>query len=554
MQTRARAGVVIGALAALAPAVGSPVAAHASGVAPAVVAAPTSAHPTWVRSFAPGPGPGPGRGPGRGPAPALAPAEGRPEGWAARTTSVTSAPGAVAAPALATGASRIRVVTTQVVSGQPVITTATVPAAQAVGAVDRAQDAPGAVAVTVDTRVRATAYNDPLRPQQWSLSALGGETFHARVSTAGVTVAVVDTGVDGSHPDLRGVLVPGAQFLEPAAGGTRGTGAVDLDGHGTHVAGIIAAVAHNRLGIAGLAPGTRIMPIRVLDANGEGWSSDIARGIIHAANRGAKVINLSLGGTRDAAVDKAVQYATAKGAVVVAAAGNERAQGNPVTYPAAYANVIGVAATTSARRAAPYSSTGSYVDIAAPGDRIVSTYPRTRAGSGYVRMSGTSMAAPAVSAAVAGLKAARPTLTTSQVQALLSRTAADLGTRGRDNTYGAGLLDPNKALCAVKACPAALTWSGVRSWAPVVGTMATGTVTARTVNGSVLANAPVRTCWAMSHLRGRLQCSDRRTDAAGRVPTNFTVRSTTSVTVRFLGTSAATSSSTTVTYRPRAAR
>ena len=174
--------------------------------------------------------------------------------------------------------------------------------------------------------------------------------------------------------------------------------------------------------------------------------------------------------------------------------------------------------------------------------------------SGYVRMSGTSMAAPAVSAAVAGLKAARPTLTTSQVQALLSRTAADLGTRGRDNTYGAGLLDPNKALCAVKACPAALTWSGVRSWAPVVGTMATGTVTARTVNGSVLANAPVRTCLAMSHLRGRLQCSDRRTDAAGRVPTSFTVRSTTSVTVRFLGTSAATSSSTTVTYRPRAAR
>lgn len=545
MQTRARAGVVIAALAALAPAVGSPVAAHASGVAPAV-AAGASAHATWARPFAPGPAPAPG--------PALAPAEGRPQGWAARTTSVTSAPGAVAAPALATGASRIRVVTTRVVSGQPVISTATVPAAQAVGAVDRAQDTPGAVAVTVDTRVRATAYNDPLRPQQWSLSALGGETFHARVSTTGVTVAVVDTGVDGSHPDLRGVLVPGAQFLEPSAGGTRGAGAVDLDGHGTHVAGIIAAVAHNRLGIAGLAPGTRIMPIRVLDANGEGWSSDIARGIIHAANRGAKVINLSLGGTRDAAVDKAVQYANAKGAVVVAAAGNERAQGNPVTYPAAYANVIGVAATTSARRAAPYSSTGSYVDIAAPGDRIVSTYPRARVRSGYVRMSGTSMAAPAVSAAVAGLKAARPTLTTSQVQALLSRTAADLGTRGRDNTYGAGLLDPNKALCTVKACPAALTWSGVRSWAPVVGTMATGTVTARTVNGSVLANAPVRTCWAMSHLRGRLQCSDRRTDAAGRVPTSFTVRSTTSVTVRFLGTSAATSSSTTVTYRPRAAR
>ncbi|WP_288798674.1 S8 family serine peptidase [uncultured Arsenicicoccus sp.] len=537
MQTRARVGVALTALAALLAGVGAPSTAHAQ-TAPAPAASAVSAQtalPAPVSAWS---------------APA---SDGSRPGWSTRNASVLRAPAAVVAPALASGASRLRVVTTRVVGGQPVVSTATVPAAQAVATVDRAQDAPGAVAVSVDTRAQATGYNDPIRPQQWSLSRLGGETFHGRVSTAGVTVAVVDTGVDGGHPDLRGVLVPGAQFLEPSAGGTGGTGATDPNGHGTHVAGIIAAVADNRVGVAGMAPGTRIMPVRVLDGHGEGWTSDIARGVIHAANHGATVINLSLGSDQpDVTLDKAVQYAVAKGVVVVAAGGNERLAGNRASYPAAYANVIGVAATTSSSRAAAYSNTGRYIDVAAPGDGIVSTYPTRLIRSGYARMSGTSMATPLVAATVAGLRAARPSLTVAQVQSLLASTATDLGVRGRDDTYGAGLVDANRALCTLRVCPAVLTWSGVSSWTPTAGTPATGVVTARTATGGVLAGAPVRVCYAPAHL-GRTTCSDRRSDAAGRVATTFTARSITGVSVTYLGTSAATASTTHVSYQTRSA-
>jgi serine protease len=288
--------------------------------------------------------------------------------------------------------------------------------------------------------------NDPYRSEQWALDALGAERLWTVSRGTGQVVAVVDSGVDGTHPDLVGQVLGGIDYVAGA-----GTGWTDPYGHGTHVAGIVAAVANNGIGVAGLAPDARILPVRVLDSDGAGWDSDIAAGLIWAADHGATVINCSLGGP-DAAdpVRYAVSYAIGRGAVVVAAAGNERADGNPVSYPAAFAlpGELGVAATTAARVSANYSDTGSYISLAAPGDGILSTLD----GS-YYRLSGTSMAAPYVSAAVALVRAVAPSLGPIDVAQLLTSTADDLEVVGRDDATGSGLIDPAAALCARQLCP-----------------------------------------------------------------------------------------------------
>ncbi|WP_409484511.1 S8 family serine peptidase [Arsenicicoccus dermatophilus] len=476
--------------------------------------------------------------------PAVAPAAG-----AALTVpapSVTAPAAAVAAPALSTGAPTVGVVTTTVVAGKPRLSTTTVPARQAMAAVDRAQDTPGAVAVSVDTPVKTTAYNDPLRSHKWDLTMLGGETFHSRVSTTGVTVAVIDTGVQASHPDLRGTVLPGVEYVSGRSTIT-GNGQVDPQGHGTHVAGIVAATANNATGVAGLAPGARILPVRVLRSDGVGWSSDVARGIVWATDHGAKVINMSLGGAYDANVEKAVQYAVSRSVVVVAAGGNERQEGNPVTYPANYAGVIGVAAVDRYRRAASFSNTGRYVDVAAPGVGIMSTYRTGTSYGSYVPMSGTSMATPQIAAVAAGLKAVRPTLTSAGVQGVLAATATDLGVVGRDDVYGAGLVNPNRALCYLGACPAAFAWS-TPSWTPVAGTTAPATVTLRTANGGAIAQAPVSVCYRYVDA-ATPSCYAKTSDAAGRIDATFAARRITAVTVRYAGSSVARAASSVVTFR-----
>ena len=293
--------------------------------------------------------------------------------------------------------------------------------------------------------------NDPYRSEQWALDALGAERLWTVSRGARQIVAVIDSGVDGTHPDLVGQVLGGVDYVDVG-----GTGWTDPYGHGTHVAGIIAAVAGNGIGIAGLAPDARILPVRALDADGGGWESDIAKGLIWAADHGATVINCSLGGPDAAdAVRVAVAYAVTRGAVVVAAAGNERGQGNPPSYPAAFAlpGELGVAATTSARVSARYSDTGSYISLAAPGDAILSTLDAS-----YSKLSGTSMAAPYVSAAVALVRAVAPALGPIDVTRVLTNTADDLETPGRDDATGAGLIDPLRAveLCAQGECPLAV--------------------------------------------------------------------------------------------------
>jgi serine protease len=378
----------------------------------------------------------------------------RPAVWRRAQGSVrTSAADVVAERAPRAGRrTRLRVVTVQDVGGAPTIEVERVRGRhQAVASVDEAQRLPGVVAVDVDTRVRAagtvvpitsTGGSDPGRSQQWGLDRLDADSAWDVTAGGGVVVAVVDSGVDGGHPDLAGRLTTaGYDFV---TGG--GDGRVDENNHGTHVAGVIAAVRGNSVGVAGLAPRARIMPIRVLDAQGSGWSSDIARGITYAVDHGAEVINLSLGGPhQDSVTASAVEYALSKGVTVVAAAGNERKNGSPTTYPAAYPGVVAVASIDKGDGSSPFSNTGAYVDLAAPGGRILSTVV-----DGYGFMSGTSMAAPFVSATAAlAVDAARGD-TADVVQAMIG-TAADLGPDGRDDQFGHGLVSPSATLRAVSA-------------------------------------------------------------------------------------------------------
>jgi type VII secretion-associated serine protease mycosin len=410
--------------------------------------------------------------------------------------------------------------------------------AAARAAVASAQGAPNAVAVSVDHRVSAqqTQSHDADRWAQWALNRLDAEDLWARQPGAGVTVAVVDTGVDAAHPDLAGVVLPGTDLISPG-----GDGSDDGNGHGTHVAGIIAAVANNGLGVAGLAQGVRILPVRVLDDSGAGWASTIAKGIIWATDHGAAVVNLSLGDhVADDVTATAVQYAEDHGVVVVAAAGNDRADGDPVTYPAAYPGVIGVAATNDQDAVASFSETGGFVDVAAPGVDIASTFPP----STYVYLSGTSMAAPFVSATAALLKAANPQLTSEQAVSALESTANDLPPSGRDDASGYGLVDPAAALCSLTGCststaaPAA-TMTRLRAAGRdvIYGRWLTGRVTLRDrATGAAMAGQSVRLCIrAMPADRCRLLT----TGADGSAAYRLRARRNVTVYAEFPGTLAA---------------
>ncbi|HFQ93454.1 MAG TPA: peptidase S8 [Anaerolineae bacterium] len=280
-------------------------------------------------------------------------------------------------------------------------------------------------------------YNmDKIRaPESWDCSQ--GEN---------VIVAVLDSGVNLTHPDLQANIVTGATFVP----GT--TTPEDDHGHGTHVAGIVAAVINNG-GAAGVAPQAQIMPVKVLDASGSGSLAGIAQGITWATNNGANVINLSLGTSVDVqSLADAVDYAYNNGVLVVASAGN---CGDPATWhlnnclsldspswPAAYANAMAVAATDQNDNQSSFSTTYSYVEIAAPGSNIYSTY----LNGGYTFFSGTSQAAPHVAGLAAAVWSRQPQWTNAQVRAAIQNTAVDLGAPGRDDQFGYGRIDAYEAV------------------------------------------------------------------------------------------------------------
>lgn len=240
-------------------------------------------------------------------------------------------------------------------------------------------------------------------------------------STASV-VAIVDTGVDLDHPDLRDSLVLGGNFVPSVSS------ADDDNGHGTHCAGIAAAAGNNRVGVAGVSWAARIMPVKVLDSSGGGRTGGVAAGIWFAAENGATVINLSLGTeVPSQVIEDAIAFARSRNIVVVAAAGN-RGDTTP-SYPAASAGVVAVGATDSSDERTPWSTYGDWVTLFAPGRSILSTYR----GGGYDRLSGTSMATAYVSGTVALLKSRSPALSESEVRALLAQSSDDIGEEnGRD--------------------------------------------------------------------------------------------------------------------------
>jgi type VII secretion-associated serine protease mycosin len=308
----------------------------------------------------------------------------------------------------------------------------------------------------IDSKVAALGGPDPRRPSQWALNATSFEATWP-TTRGSVTVAVVDSGVRGDHEDLAGKVLKGIDYV------SGGDGRTDPNGHGTHVAGIIAAAAGNGIGIAGAAPGVKILPVRVLDASGSGYSSNVAQGIIWAADHGAKVINLSLGGTTPSSgTQTAIQYANKKGAIVLAAAGNDGDGANQPLYPAAFPETVAVAAVASNLAHASFSNWGSYVDIAAPGDHIVSTFGFAR--NSYADMSGTSMATPYASAAAALVASINPKLNATGIRNNLEGAAIDLGPAGVDPWYGHGLIDPHAAVLRATPKPAGWGTKGHGYW------------------------------------------------------------------------------------------
>ncbi|WP_431812062.1 S8 family peptidase [Lysinibacillus sp. FW12] len=279
---------------------------------------------------------------------------------------------------------------------------------------------------------------DPKKQEMYHLSLLQMDQALQLAGDHDVKVAVIDSGVDFKHPDLKSQVLPPYNAAAPANATYPGD-------HGTHVAGIIAAAKDNGIGGHGINPKAKLLPIDVF--NGKEGANDfiIAQGILYAIEQGADVINMSLGGYGESPLMKeAVQKAIDSGITVVAAAGNEST--DDYSFPASFEGVISVGSTNDRNKLSSYSNYGPSVDVVAPGEEIYSTVHDGKKGSSFVKFSGTSMASPVVAGIVSLLKSKYPNLKPHEIEAILEMTAQDLGEKGYDLTYGHGLVDPVKAL------------------------------------------------------------------------------------------------------------
>ncbi|MFF9067529.1 type VII secretion-associated serine protease mycosin [Streptomyces sp. NPDC014891] len=311
-----------------------------------------------------------------------------------------------------------------------------------------------ATAFAVLPATTTPAYADTIRARQWGLQALHTEEAWRTTRGEGVTVAVLDTGVDAEHPDLEGSVLAGRDLV--GFGASRGDRAWAR--HGTAMAGIIAGHGHGPDGgdgVLGIAPDARILPVRVIlestdtsrDKARKTRGTALADGIRWAADHGADVINMSLGDDSksahpDAGEDAAVQYALAKGVSVVASAGNGGEKGDHISYPAAYPGVIAVTAVDRYGTHASFSTRRWYATVSAPGVDIAIADPDRRYYEGW----GTSAAAAFASGAVALVRSAHPDLTPAQVKRLLIDTARNRPEGGRSDAKGYGTVDPAAAI------------------------------------------------------------------------------------------------------------
>jgi len=283
----------------------------------------------------------------------------------------------------------------------------------------------------------------PAENIEWGVDRIDADLAWETSRGLGVKVAIIDTGIDKDHADLIDNLRGGVNFVSKSPAKPADPNKWDDDnGHGTHVAGIVAA-ADNEIGVIGTAPEAYLWAVKVLNRNGSGYTSDVIDGITWAMNNGMQVINMSLGSASDTqAMHDAVDAAYAAGVIIVAAAGNSgdgSGSTNEVIYPAKYSSVIAVAATVSDDTTPTWSSEGEEVEIAAPGVNIRSTWNDGL----YNTISGTSMASPHVAGTVALMLGAG--VLPAEVRAVLQTTADDLGDAGYDNFYGYGLVDAEES-------------------------------------------------------------------------------------------------------------
>jgi len=302
----------------------------------------------------------------------------------------------------------------------------------------------GLLGVLTGTLGATPASADQIRDEQWQLMRLHAKDAWKLSDGGGVTVAVVDSGVDGRHPDLAGQVLPGNDFVQPG-----GNGQADAVGHGTTVAALIAGRGDDADGIEGLAPKAKILPVRVLDGdNRYDDARTVANAVRWAVDHGAGVVNLSLGGTeRSPELADAIDYAFEKDVVVVACTGNEMPpEPDLVWYPAREPGVLAVTGLdhTTANRLWPGALTGDQTVLAAPASELAGAKP----GGGYTSVSGTSFAAPLVSAAAALVRSKWPHMSAADVVNRLISTATDAGEPGRDGVFGFGIVNPIAALTA----------------------------------------------------------------------------------------------------------
>jgi thermitase len=283
--------------------------------------------------------------------------------------------------------------------------------------------------------------NDPSYASQWHLPKIAAPAaWDLAIGSSEVIVAILDTGVDATHPDLAPLIVPGWNFYDNNAD-TR-----DVYGHGTSVAGSACAVGNNAIGIASVAWNCRLMPVRIASPTCYASYSTIARGLTYAADKGARVANVSFAGAgRSLTVQTAAKYLQDKGGVTTASGGNDGTFLDVPDCP----YVLSVSATGSGDTRASFSNTGPYLDLAAPGSGIFTTAN----GGGYRSISGTSFAAPIVAGVAALVLSVNPALSAAQVQDILTQSADDLGTAGYDTDYGYGRVNAYKAVLAATAAP-----------------------------------------------------------------------------------------------------
>jgi subtilisin family serine protease len=315
-----------------------------------------------------------------------------------------------------------------------------------------------------DMLVEANAVtpNDPSYSSQWHLPKIQAPTAWDASAASGITIAIVDSGVEASHPDLVSSLVPGWNVVSNNSDTSPATG------HGTRVAGTAAATGNNSLGVASVAWGANIMPIRITN---DGWAywSDMAEGILWAADHGADVVNISYDIADSSAVTNAAQYLRNKGGVTLTSAGNSNADKGYSDNP----YIITVAATTSSDAKASWSNFGNNIDVTAPGAGIYTT----TTGGGYTSASGTSHASPVAAGVVALIMGANPGLSPNEVEAILEDSADDLGSNGWDPVFGYGRVNAGVAVMMATGTSAADTQApGVTITTPAYNNIVSGNV------------------------------------------------------------------------------